>query len=324
MVRRRSFLIAVLLVLAWTAPAGAEPAAGAAGAFLKLGMDARTMGLGGAATAVVGEASAAYWNPAGLAAVPRQQLLAAYTAFPGGGEYSQLVYALPFSTFGFPSDGRSGSQGPASGMTLALSLVRLAAGYAIEARRVDSLNPDYLFSDIEGCYGLAGAWALGSGWSVGMNLKGLYHLLDRVSASGGGVDLGAVWQDTSDLTVGLQVRDAYTRLDWPGGVRELFPPTGKLGASYARALAPDHRVLVCADAEQTLTRRPVRLRAGAEYGYAGTVFARAGYNDGFFTAGGGLRLPGIGWGRVAARLDYAALQDAITGWDHWLTVSLEF
>jgi hypothetical protein len=51
---------------------------------------------------------------------------------------------------------------------------------------------------------------------------------------------------------------------------------------------------------------------------------RFGADNGALTAGGGVRLADLGWGHTGLRLDYAAMQDRIAGWDHWLTLALVF
>ena len=54
--------------------------------FLKIGVGARYLGFGGAGTAVAGDLSSFYWNPAGLAAISRIK--------------AQLMYAGQFGGFG--------------------------------------------------------------------------------------------------------------------------------------------------------------------------------------------------------------------------------
>jgi len=325
---RRNPWLAILGAACWTCAAAASgwaaPAAGTAGAFLKLGTGARALALGGAYTAVPGDVGSAFWNPAGLASVDRQEFAATYTVIPEGGDYSQFAYVLPLAAFGFPKDQLSGTTAQKPWGALGVSVVHFAAAYNIEARQVDSLNPNYLFSDIEGCYSLGYGTPLPWGLAAGVTLKGLYHLLDQTRAGGWGLDAGISWAAWDGLTLALAARDAYTQLAWASGYRERFPTTCKLGASYQRTLAPLHRVLVTADAEQAFSSRPLRLRAGVEYGFARVLFARGGYADGFWSLGGGAVLPWIGWAETALRLDYAAVQDPIQAWDHWLTLNLEF
>ena len=51
---------------------------GVPGAFLRLGVGARPLGLGNAFVAIAGDASATYWNPAGLTKLKRIELEVMY------------------------------------------------------------------------------------------------------------------------------------------------------------------------------------------------------------------------------------------------------
>ncbi len=52
--------------------------------FLKLGVDARAIGMGEAYTAVTDDVSSVYWNPAGLAPAFENQVLVSHTNWPAG------------------------------------------------------------------------------------------------------------------------------------------------------------------------------------------------------------------------------------------------
>ena len=312
-----------LVVLLVAGTVYAEGTGGQAGAYLKLGMDARAKALGSAYTAVVKDAAAGYWNPAGLGLALRQQVMAAYTAFPEGGDYSQIAYVLPVSEFTFPEDQRSAGTGQFSLGSLGITILRYAAAYNIEARQVDSINPDYYFSDIEGCYGFAYGISLNPEWSVGLGVKGLYHELDQVDATGFGMDAGVVWQGFPGLSVGFAVRDAYSKLQWSTGCQEVFPATLKAGAAYQREFGKAQVVLVSVEATHNLTSALLRLHAGLEYAFEKILFIRMGYDDGVLAAGGGVRIPWLGWEQAAWRIDYCAQEDRIVGWDHWFSLKLE-
>ncbi|MEW6517759.1 MAG: hypothetical protein AB1439_12750 [candidate division FCPU426 bacterium] len=323
--RRLGTAVCCLICLGLAAGLRAEPGGGQAGAFLKLGADARALGLGGAYTAVCEDSAAGFWNPAGLASMTRLEGSGTYAALPAGGDYSQVHFALPLNAFAFPTDERAGSTGSLPLGALGLTILRFAGSYALEARRIDSLNPDYLFSDIEGSYGLAyGHPFFDRQLSVGLGLKGFYHLLEREQASGWGLDAGARWLPFSGLTVALVLRNAYADLQWSTGARDRFPAVIHLGVAYAWSWLEAQDLLVSIEGVQTLSERRVpQTRAGLEYGFNRILFARGGWMDGAWAIGGGLRLPSIGWGRIALRLDYAAQTDRIEGWDHWVTLRLE-
>ncbi len=101
---RGSTALAECLLVAggWRAtPAAAQPAAAGieGGAFLLLPVGARATGLGQAAAADGGTSESVFWNPAGLAALPRGEFANHhYDAFFGSGD--AIVIAVPSSRLG--------------------------------------------------------------------------------------------------------------------------------------------------------------------------------------------------------------------------------
>jgi hypothetical protein len=68
--------------------------------FLKLDVDARVVGLGGANVAVTRGAMALYYNPAGIADMEENSLAFSYTDWIADISYNYLAYARPISGFG--------------------------------------------------------------------------------------------------------------------------------------------------------------------------------------------------------------------------------
>jgi len=315
--------LGVSLVFLCVYHVAAQATAGQAGAYLKLGMDARALGMGSAYSAVSDDVSAVYWNPAGLAFINRQQVMATYTAFPESGNYSQIAYALPIKSFAFPSDNLSGSTDRLSLGTLGLIILRYVAAYNIEARQIDSLNPDYLFADIEGCYGLSYGIEVYDTVCMGLGVKGFYHQLDQANANGWGIDAGVTWLGFPGLSVALAIRGLYSQLEWSTGFHEVFPAVLTAGIAYQQTFFELHTLLLSTDITYNLTSAPRHIYAGLEYGFHQMFFLRLGYDDGKVTVGGGVRILWIGWGRAGLRLDYAACEDRIVDWNHWFTLKLE-
>lgn len=93
------------LVMAWGIPlvAQADPWGGVEGRWMAWGAGARAIGVGRAYTALAADASASYWNPAGLASVDRPQLMALRAQLWEGVTYDYATFAFPtlrYGTFG--------------------------------------------------------------------------------------------------------------------------------------------------------------------------------------------------------------------------------
>ena len=95
---KKNILIALALLVAIVGPAGAVnfSKVGTAGAqFLKIGAGARAVGMGEAFTAVVDDATAMYWNPAGLAHAKKQEVTFTHNQWLGDIKHEFIGYCLP-------------------------------------------------------------------------------------------------------------------------------------------------------------------------------------------------------------------------------------
>lgn len=97
-------LLSGLLVLGTLSSSFASGASGGEpGRFLSYGAGGRPLAMGGAFYAVADDATAAYWNPAGLAMVEKKELVAMYASLFAGTNMGFLAFAQPTSgkgTFG--------------------------------------------------------------------------------------------------------------------------------------------------------------------------------------------------------------------------------
>jgi len=92
-------LVAAAALLAWAASAAfatdfSQSAAGTSGAqFLLFDTSARGIAMGGAMTSVTDDSNSIYWNPAGLAQVPRASASFMFADYVAGITYNTLSYA---------------------------------------------------------------------------------------------------------------------------------------------------------------------------------------------------------------------------------------
>ena len=178
-------LTAAALVLVWVQAPGAATGL----AFLKNGVDARATMLGHAMTACVDDASACYWNPAGLA----------------GGERPQLIFSHVESFADLRHEYAAVTQ-PLHGATV---------GLAFNGLWTDNLEGFDEIGESTGSFGYSAyAASLAAGlrgpWGTRLGVGGAYlsETIGSYSATGWSADVGCQWspQPGSPFTVGLAAR----------------------------------------------------------------------------------------------------------------------
>jgi hypothetical protein len=96
MKRKMILALALVLALSQAAVAVTFSKVGTAGAqFLKIGAGARAAGMGEAFTAVVDDATAMYWNPAGLAQAKKQEVTFTHNQWLAGIKHEFVGYCVP-------------------------------------------------------------------------------------------------------------------------------------------------------------------------------------------------------------------------------------
>jgi opacity protein-like surface antigen len=100
-------VLAAALAAAAAAPAaraatslGGQRVGTSAGTFLKIGVGARPVGMGEAFVAVANDPSTIYWNPAGLAGLPRNEVTFSHTEWPADVNYEFAAAVLPSAKLG--------------------------------------------------------------------------------------------------------------------------------------------------------------------------------------------------------------------------------
>ncbi len=192
-------LLAVLATFATSV--AAIDAADYAGAFLETTVGARGLGMGGAFTAAVDDASATFWNPAGLARNRGKGIVA--TVQPRSLDRKQSSIAGAFN-------GRGG---------LGFGFAWVHAGVDDIIGRTGSGEP---FGNIENgenalIFGLGAP--VNPRLSIGFAVKTIRHEIKvpqsgSSSGTGRALDLGLVYALPADTRVGLALRNISGRISW--------------------------------------------------------------------------------------------------------------
>lgn len=307
-----------------------------AGEFLALGVGARALGMGGAFVSLADDATAAYWNPAGIVQASGREVSFMHSATFGDlVKYDYAAGILPGVRF-------RGKQ-----RTVGLALFRLGVdkipysndalidlngnGIMDPGERLD-LSKVRMMSDAEWAGSLSYAVKRGERLLLGGSVKGIYKSVGSNSAYGLGLDIGTIYRPMPVLSLGANLQDATTTfVAWNTGTRDIITPCLKLGASVSPEVPfAKGRLTLATDGDlryenrQTASqfsfgRASLDMHYGAEFWFREVVAARLGSDVGRLSFGAGVRgseerfnvLKSLHLKEV--RLDYAFLGDEDLG-----------
>lgn len=159
--------------------------------FLKIGVDARAIGMGEAYTAVTDDISSVYWNPAGLALKSQSQVLVAHTEWLADIRYEYFAYSMPtdLGTFAF------------SGSMLHMDYMDVT-----DEEHFGPTGEEFTSYDMSA--GISYANQFTEAFSFGATVKFLREHLDEYNVNGYSVDLGTLYNTGwHNITVGMSLRN---------------------------------------------------------------------------------------------------------------------
>ncbi len=301
-------IVAVLsLIGVWSFPAYGVGDAGMYGElFTYWGASARDLGMAGTLTGLADDASAGYFNPAGLVQLNTQKLTFMHSiVFAGGGTSAEVL------SYSRPASGTSGFGATfihlfTPGIQLAYN-DRVRGGYKYTNREVGGL---FTYSTRLMGPVLAGA-----------NAKIFYHQLYNYSGMGFGLDLGLFFFPAEVFSFGVNVQNVVKPAVKFVDETSSFPTVLRTGASIRPF---GEKLAVTVDMIWSEYRSP-SFGAGIEYKPFQMFHMRGGANQSFAGLGFGL------WkdqSRYEVQLDYAFLIPFATGsmygFGHNFSLSLMF
>lgn len=273
---------------------------GQAGAFLRFGAGARAFSMGRTFTAVANDASAAYWNPAGLGDLHYKEFMGTYGLLSLERKHNYMALSIPSIKFG----------------TFSVSWINLGVS-GIEGRDINE-NVTNMFSNSENAYAVSWGRKLSPAFSVGVTAKLLIHTLDTHRATGHGFDVGLLYKANKQIRLGLTVQDMGGSLGWDTDFKDKIPMSTRLGAAYTFVNFP---ALIAFDYEM-VQNESGRLHLGVEATLVSNGGLRFGLDNGRFAGGGFLTIP---IGDKYLRADYSVGEDAMDKtYVHRLSLSFRF
>ncbi|MFB0510162.1 MAG: PorV/PorQ family protein [bacterium] len=265
-------------------------------AFLKIPVDARVCGIGEAAVAYIDNASALYYNPAGLAYIESFDLLFMHNDWlldmsheyvaAGFGSKNIGTFGLSFNYWG---------SGEIQGITI----------------RGDTI-PGYLFS--------ASSWSLNFGYgktfgkfAFGLGFKFIGEKNESLSTSAYAGDIGGMYDlPISGLKIGSSVSNLGTNLKLDQETYSL-PILGRLGWRY------DYKFIGVT--QDFIFSENFGVAIGAEYRIREILALRLGYRTGSNTEGFSNLRAGLGVSFKGFGIDYAFAPYGKLGMTHRISIS---
>ncbi len=262
---RRSIpsLLALALCVSAAVPASATKYAGE---FMKIPIGARAIGMGGAFSAVDDDATAPYWNPAGMVYLPYREAVVQHAeqfgsllnhdvgslVVPLKGQKGSLLAVggtlMRLGTDDIPITPRPGALRPGVdfwdyGTDNDPTTPGNGQGDGVwEPGEKLLIDPNSLYraSSSEYALLLSVARQRGTHWAFGGNFKMVRQSIpdtlpgQHVTSFGLGLDGGALWMPTDAITASAVVHDLTTTyLSWSNGTREFVIPTLDTGVAFA-------------------------------------------------------------------------------------------
>jgi len=273
-----------------------------AGAFLSNGLGARAAGMGHAHVALADDASALYWNPAGLTRLRRSALHTSGASIMGA-DIRFIGYATPFP-------GRKESS--------------LAVGY-LSTQVNDIWETTAQGTDTGRRFGYEASALLFSAarplgdFSVGATFKWVQEQLFDAFAQGVGMDIGVLYEWQESLSLGLQWQNMVpVKLYWntESKQQEIIPSKMIVGLSWA--LFSGLQVVVDVEMDDSVTRRHLGIEYAVIRNSAISLIGRGGLDESSLSLG-------IGLSYNELDLDYAYMMPSSKYIDatHWLSVGWE-
>jgi long-subunit fatty acid transport protein len=292
---RTAIAIAVCLLFPLTANGAEifEKVGTLGGQSLKMGVGARANAMGDAYTSIADDATAVYWNPAGIARLSGQSITLNHTAWPADMLFDQAGYV--FNIKWIP--GMLGVNVRA--LTMSRDIVRTT--YLPE-------GTGDTFDAGEWTYGLSYARALTDKFSAGFNVNYVQTGLADVKGTAVTFDFGTLYDvGVLGAKIGMTIQNIGSDMTFIDE-KVKMPVFFRVGGSALLMQQGESRLLTVAE----FTHPPdnsEKLNLGAEYGFRDYLFLRGGYKVNYdtegLTAGIGVKFPLTVIKSSVARLDYA-------------------
>ncbi len=290
-----------------------------AASFLTVGQGARAAGMGSAFVAIADDASAMYWNVAGIARLENRNFMVDHTQWFAGLNYNYLAGTMSLGSFG----------------TLGLSFIASDYGEMDVTSIIEPEGTGETFAVSDVAFSVAWAINLTDNFSIGFNPKVIYQGIWKMSGYAFGIDMGVLYDTPFEgITLGMSITNFGSKMGLDGqSAIILYDPdeesTGnndripaqletelwdlplwfRVGISYKAIDTPMHKLRLAVDAAHP-NNDYESVNVGGEYTFSDIFSIRGGYKSLFlenseesFTVGAGFKQRFLG--NVSVQFDYS-------------------
>lgn len=307
--RLKIFLLLLVLLLLPVMLLGQAKVGTAGAQFLKLGVSARAIGMGEAFVAVSNDATAMYYNPAGLTQLYNREAVFTHVAYPASINYEFAGVAMPLYRLGG---------------VVGVGVYMLNAGDINETTYEYPLGSGRTFGAREYAIGLSYGRNLTDRFSVGLTLKLIDEMYEDERSTGWAADVGTSY-DTGfrDFKISMVITNFGPDMTF---IRESYPlPINFRFGGAINVLEMEHHQGVFALEAAHPSDNLEKYNAGFEYRYNERYFLRLGkkfnYDEASLSFGGGVWLP---YNKMQLRIDYGYQDMGRLDQAHRFTLGLTF
>ncbi|GAB4176290.1 MAG: hypothetical protein Kow00108_11600 [Calditrichia bacterium] len=286
----KKIIISILILLGYGFMFGGEvtKTGTTAANFLKLGVGARSVAMGGAYVAVTEDISALYWNPAGLTGITSGQFLFDHMDY-----FADINFNYFGVAYNVPGMGVFGA-----------SVTSFDYGDMERTTEFDPEGTGELFSAAEYAGQISFARQITDKFSIGFNAKYIYQGIWHSSAKGFALDIGTLYKTGfNGMKIGMAITNFGTKMQMSGKdllvQTDIAPDISGNNETINAYLATDKfdlpltfRVGIAMDVLQQEKQSLIlaldalhpndnaeSVNLGFEYNYDNMVFIRGGYEN---------------------------------------------
>lgn len=307
--------------------------------FLKFGIGTRATGMGGAFVAVSDDASALYWNPAGIAGLEKNEIISSHSRWIGDLDFNYVGAVLNLDKIGH----------------VGFSLTMLSMPEMLVRTEEFQDGTGETFDAADYSIGISYAGNVGERFSIGGTVKFIQQRIWHTSAQAFAVDIGSKFKTDffGGMVIGATIYNFGTDMQMRGrDLRSFIDPdptsdgnndqvpvnleTDKwnlpLNFQFGVSLKPIdtrmHSLLVAIDALHPSSNYE-SINIGGEYGFQNRVFLRGGYESLFLKdreagVNGGLGVHQVLFNSMLAKFGYGFKSAGRLGNIHTISLELQF